>query len=413
MQTFVKRTLIALSCASALFLSACNDSNDDPIQVVSYNNYVSKQAYTLDSLSTAASVDVMRYKMPSVKGDITQATALVMIPKTTMPKDGWRVVVWNHGTLGSGDSCAASRNPLQSSVKSLAETLLTLGYVVVAPDYEGLGTQGLHPYLHLNSAAQSNIAAMKAVKEYYGSKIQGNWMTVGLSQGGHAALGTAEYSKGNSKYLGTIAASPASNLGLILSGAPTALQDALLAESMNMLPQGSSATAYAGLLAFAAYSLGSIKSYETNFNYANVVHSRLLPFVEKAEGTTGDNGLCLTPLIQDIAQDMMLFVAENPGKTILDYPALKANFQENSSVKKYLAVNNPAMVGLDKPVMIIQGTADEVIPFAVTEGLVQHLENNLQTKVDFVISQDAGHSTAIVKESATLLKFIKDTMPAQ
>ena len=57
--------------------------------------------------------------------------------------------------------------------KILANTLLAAGYVIVAPDYEGLGTSGVHPYLNLSSQATSAIAAVKAAKEHYGTQLNG------------------------------------------------------------------------------------------------------------------------------------------------------------------------------------------------------------------------------------------------
>ncbi|MFX8496881.1 alpha/beta hydrolase, partial [Acinetobacter baumannii] len=78
------------------------------------------------------------------------STALVMFPKVTQTKDGYRVVVWEHGTVGVGDSCAPSNNTINPRFKILADTLLAAVYFVIAPDYEGLGTRGIHPYLNLS-----------------------------------------------------------------------------------------------------------------------------------------------------------------------------------------------------------------------------------------------------------------------
>ena len=83
-------------------------------------------------------------------------------------------------------------------------------------DYEGLGTTGVHPYLNLSSAANSALAAVKAAKEHYGTQLNGQWMSIGQSQGGHASLGTAEFANTDSSYKGAVAAAPASSLGEII-----------------------------------------------------------------------------------------------------------------------------------------------------------------------------------------------------
>lgn len=77
--------------------------------------------------------------------------------------------------------------------------------VIIAPDYEGLGTPGMHPYLNLKSEANSAIYAMKAYKERYGNQINGQWMSVYQSQGGHASLGTADLSE-DANYKGAVGA---------------------------------------------------------------------------------------------------------------------------------------------------------------------------------------------------------------
>lgn len=222
----MKRSKIALAlivAVSMLSLTACNDDDDSPASNQK-QTYVSESAYSEDTLATAASIKVMTYNMENVQGQTAKATALVMFPKVAPPTDGYRVVVWEHGTVGVGDSCAPSNNMIHPRFKILADSLLAAGYVVVAPDYEGLGTPGIHPYLNLSSAAKSALSAVQAAKDHYGKQLNGAWMSVGQSQGGHASLATAEYANTDATYKGAVAGAPASSLGqIILEVAPAAL----------------------------------------------------------------------------------------------------------------------------------------------------------------------------------------------
>ena len=412
MKMSFRKSLCALACASSLFLVACGSSDDDA-QYVSYNTYVDQKTYNKDTVPNAESTQVITYKMPGVAGGTVNTTALVMFPKMSMPTGGWRVVVWDHGTVGLGDSCAPSENTLQTNVKGLAEALLAAGYVIVAPDYEGLGSKGIHPYLNLSSAAQSGIYAVKAVKEYYGSKINGAWMTVGQSQGGHAALATGEYAKTDASYKGTVAAAPASSLGYIIGTiAPVALDNLYKAEQVGVYPAGSTARVYAELLAYAAYVAVGIKSYEPNFNYQDIFHPRSYLVAQLAEGSTGENGQCLTPMVQAFMQDIQQYIQENPTKGVTQYPGLVANFENHASVKKFLALNQPATQKIEKPVLVIQGKEDLAIPYQVTQGLVAQLKA-MGTDVHLELVEDAGHTEAIVMKRAELLQFIKTHMPAQ
>ena len=61
----------------------------------------------------------MTYNMTNVQGKTATATAMVLFPKATQPKDGYRVVVWEHGTVGVGDGCAPSKMQLIRDLKSL------------------------------------------------------------------------------------------------------------------------------------------------------------------------------------------------------------------------------------------------------------------------------------------------------
>lgn len=401
-----KKTCLALVCSMSLFMTACNDDDNDSFRPQE-RVFLSQQSYDEDTLPEASDIQVIRYNMPNVNGERAEATAMVFYPNTPQPQDGWRVVVWEHGTVGSGDSCAPSNNQLNNNFRGLASSLLAQGYVIVAPDYEGLGTRGIHPYLNLKSAAQSAIYAVRAFKEQQGNRFNGAWVSVGQSQGGHASLATAQFADEDPNYKAAVAAAPASSLGYIISEvAPQALSALVEAGQDN-----AAKAVYAELLAYAAYVAVGIKAYEPGFNYRNIFSSRAGIVAEKAEGTTGENGLCLGPLITEYVQDIDDYLVNNPEKTVVDYPGLVENFQNNSSVEKFLQNNQPATEKINVPVMIIQGTADMAVPYPVTNTLQQGLKD-MGTTVNFVEVENASHTEAIVQSRTQLLTFINTYMPS-
>lgn len=401
-----KKTCLALVCSMSLFMTACNDDDNDSFRPQE-RVFLSQQSYDEDTLPEASDIQVIRYNMPNVNGERAEATAMVFYPNTPQPQDGWRVVVWEHGTVGSGDSCAPSNNQLNNNFRGLASSLLAQGYVIVAPDNEGLGTRGIHPYLNLKSAAQSAIYAVRAFKEQQGNRFNGAWVSVGQSQGGHASLATAQFADEDPNYKAAVAAAPASSLGYIISEvAPQALSALVEAGQDN-----AAKAVYAELLAYAAYVAVGIKAYEPGFNYRNIFSSRAAIVAEKAEGTTGENGLCLGPLITEYMQDIDDYLVNNPEKTVVDYPGLVENFQNNSSVEKFLENNQPATEKINVPVMIIQGTADMAVPYPVTNTLQQGLKD-MGTTVNFVEVENASHTEAIVQSRTQLLTFINTYMPS-
>ena len=116
----------------SLFMTACNDDDNDSFRPQE-RVFLSQQSYDEDTLPEASDIQVIRYNMPNVNGERAEATAMVFYPNTPQPQDGWRVVVWEHGTVGSGDSCAPSNNQLNNNFRGLASSLLAQGYVIVAP----------------------------------------------------------------------------------------------------------------------------------------------------------------------------------------------------------------------------------------------------------------------------------------
>lgn len=408
MKIILKKTVVAVMCSATLMLAGCN--NDDKDQFVSGNTFLSEVNYTKDTLAEAASIKTITYSMNNVLNKKSNATALVMFPKTFKPATGWRVVVWAHGTTGVGDDCAPSRNPLGANFKILANSLLAAGYVVVAPDYEGLGTSGIHPYLNLGSAAKSAISAIDAVQEKYGRDLNKSWMSIGQSQGGHASLGIAEYSNTNPDYKGAVATAPASSLGYIITQiAPTAITQFETAGQLDIAK-----SVYAELLAYAAYTGVGIRAYDSQFNLSTIFENDSKLIAEKAEGTTGENGLCLIPLIDEFYDDIDKFLLNNSTKKIMEYPGLKKDFEKDPIVAKFLIDNQPATKKLDKPLYVVQGKSDTAVPYQVTEGLVQQL-NALGTTPPAVIEivADASHTQAIVQRNKEVVAFIQKNMPAR
>ncbi len=226
----MKMNLLMTSVLStSLFLVACGGGSSDdgpaptnpsgtPTNNIQ-NPVVKVEAYTSTNLGTvAAESSILTYKMLGQSGQEVQATSLVFTPNTPPPVGGWPIVVWAHGTTGVADACAPSKAALADSTKDLISKLLAAGYVVVAPDYEGLGTPGIHPFLNVKSEAFSITDAVVAARNYLSQRnllTSKKWLTIGHSQGGHAALGAAQYaSRAQLDYKGTVAVAPASNLGV-------------------------------------------------------------------------------------------------------------------------------------------------------------------------------------------------------
>lgn len=462
----MKRSKIALAITlsiSALFLTACNDDDDDYTGIDTNKAYVSESNYAIDKVDNASTIKVMTYNMANVQGKTATATAMVLFPKATQPKDGYRVVVWEHGTVGVGDGCAPSKNAINPRFKILAESLLAAGYVIVAPDYEGLGTPGVHPYLNLSSEAKSALAAVKAVKEHYGAQLKGDWMSIGQSQGGHASLGTAEFANTDASYKGAVAGAPASSLGTIIqiyidpamnqdsNFAVSKLDQAIRARRQidaaiaagQMSPNDPLALAvptidktaegYAELLAYAAFASAGIKAQQPDYDLKAIFTSGAADIAELAYGRTGDDGACLSYPAPDSANGLqekfkagiLAFLAD-PTHQITQYGIDLNKFKADQVVQRFLTATQPATNAtaekvIKTPVFIIQGEKDQAVLPVVTQVLFDNMKAKAadlfpQAGYDkgykLTIVPNATHTQAIVCQNANAVDFIQATMSA-
>ncbi|WHR58345.1 alpha/beta hydrolase [Acinetobacter haemolyticus] len=468
----MKRSNIALAVTfsiSALFLSACGGDSKNQFDT-SVPTYLSETPYDANKTQLpveaaesigAKSINVMTYNMVDVQGKIAKATAMVMFPKVAPPTDGYRTVVWAHGTVGVGDGCAPSQNVLNPRFSILAQTLLKAGYVIIAPDYEGLGTKGIHPYLNLKSESVSAIAAVKALKDRYGSQLQGSWMSIGQSQGGHASLGIAEFANKDNSYKGAVAGAPASSLGQIIQiyidpqfnlddeGKPKAhglnrldenlqqvryaVANKILTEEQGQEKINEIAYGYAELLAYAAFASVGVKAKHTNYDYKNIFTANAAEIAELAYGRTGDDGACLSypaPNSENGLQEKfrvgIVDYLSDPTHKLADYGIDLEKFKKDSVVQAFLVETQPATNATESqviktPVFIIQGEKDQAVLPVVTQGLFANMKKNAlkffpqadyADRYKLTIVPNATHTQAIVCENANAVDFIQEHMSA-
>jgi len=126
--------------------------------------------------------------------DATQATTvsgIVFFPKGNAPKGGWPVIAWAHGTTGIADVCAPSVMPRSPRDAQYFGYWLDHGYAIVASDYVGLGTPGVHPYLQYRAEGISVLDGIRAALARYPELNHDKIVTIGQSQGSEGAIAAA------------------------------------------------------------------------------------------------------------------------------------------------------------------------------------------------------------------------------
>ncbi|WP_222839629.1 lipase family protein, partial [Pseudomonas syringae group genomosp. 3] len=118
----------------------------------------------------------------------------LFIPKGTPPDGGWPLMAWAHGTVGSADICAPSFAGRSDRDTRYLNEWLGRGYAIVATDYQGLGTAGLHPFGLSSPLAYGVLDSIRAVQKT-DFDLSSRVVVFGQSQGGRAAFATAVYQK--------------------------------------------------------------------------------------------------------------------------------------------------------------------------------------------------------------------------
>ncbi|QBM33631.1 alpha/beta hydrolase family protein [Acinetobacter baumannii] len=406
------KLLMTSVLSTSLFLVACGGGSSDDGPATTnpsgtptnniQNPVVKVEAYTSTNLgSVAAESSILTYKMLGQSGQEVQATSLVFTPNTQPPVGGWPIVVWAHGTTGVADVCAPSKAALADSTKDLISKLLAAGYVVVAPDYEGLGTPGIHPFLNVKSEAFSITDAVVATRNYLSQRnllTSKKWVTVGHSQGGHAALGAAQYaSRAQLDYKGTVAVAPASNLGSILVDGEAQVANAPIDIKIGT---------YAQLDTYTALVTAGIRNTQPSFDYGQVFTSQISSIAAQAEN------LCSGPLYGAFYEGMSNYAKDHNG-TLDGFTRTQPNFMAVPLVKTFLDKDSqPLQVKVTTPIIIYQGLADSTVPKLATDLLIFNA-TVVGTKINSYVTGNWDHGTAMSSNVDNIVADVKTLMPPQ
>jgi pimeloyl-ACP methyl ester carboxylesterase len=150
---------------------------------------------TIDRRLRAATSTAARVEYTSTSGITnaeTRVTGTVFVPRGQAPDAGWPVVALGHPTTGIESDCAPSLSPTLRDQISAVALLVGAGYVVTAPDYQGLGSdENHHPYLDPTTVGYNMIDAVRAARRV-APKVSDRWVALGSSQGGQAAWAVNE-----------------------------------------------------------------------------------------------------------------------------------------------------------------------------------------------------------------------------
>jgi pimeloyl-ACP methyl ester carboxylesterase len=118
-------------------------------------------------------------------------------------------------------------------MSGVVAAIVSKGFAVVMPDYEGLGAPGVHPYTDSRTAGLNMIDAVRALRLTF-KNASNRWMALGHSQGGGAAWAADERARSYAPELdlvGAVALAPVADVSKFVDKAKagTLTQDQMLA----------------------------------------------------------------------------------------------------------------------------------------------------------------------------------------
>ena len=282
----------------------------------------------------------------------------VLFPSDGSMKDR-PVVAWAHPTTGVVTRCAPTLMPnLSTSIQGL-DHFADVGYVVVAPDYEGLGAPGQHPYLIGDSAARTLLDAVRAARTLKDVHAGSRFAVWGHSQGGHTALFTPDEARRYAPELtlvGVAAAAPA-----------TKLVD--LFEADRATGSGRSLTV------MALYSWSRV----FGISVGEFVAATAMPGFER--------------LANDCIEDLHDILAEADHERALARNFLTKDPTTDARIRAIMERNSTGLLPKGTPVFIAQGTADDLVRPAITRAYAKALCEG-GAKVTFHSLAGVSHMTA-------------------
>ena len=323
-----------------------------------------------DAPGLKGSMSRVMYLSTNINGEAIAVTGLILIPNGTAPSGGWPIITWAHGTTGIADACAPSLKPAE--FVTVANGLLDAGYLVVATDYEGLGTPGRHPYIVGESEARGTLDIVRMAQTFPNANASKRYAIWGHSQGGHAAM-----------FAGHIAKTYAPEIELVadVAGAPPS-QLLLVNAALQTSP-------YKHYIAMVAAAM--------NAAYGD----------QKADLTQ-----VLTPEGLDFLNNMDTMCSSDLGKAAagLDFTKLqKADPSTIPAWNQLLKDNDPGTftAPIPVPLLIIHGGNDEQIPVVSSAALFDQLCKIGQVEQRWVFAGQS-HAGVIAPSFTSMVSWIGD-----
>ena len=329
----------------------------------------------LDVTSLVRNAKRVLYKSTNRAGRAIAVSGTVLVPNAPWIGVGSRPVIgYAPGTQGMADRCAPSRQFSEGiEYEGIGiEGLLLRGYAVAMPDYEGLGTVGVHTYMDRVSQGRATLDVVRAAQRLSGTGLSSTSPVglMGYSQGGGAAASAVE-----------LASTYAPELRL--KGAVVGAVPADLTKVATNLDGG----LYSSFAFFALRGLAA--SYDVDLSpYLNATGRATSDRVEtECVFDLLDNAFVKSSTLSSNGQPMSTLMAAEPFKSIV-------------------AAQRIGTIRPTVPVLVTHSALDDVIPYSVGKQMARSWCGK-GANVFFSTNVAPLHVGGIVPQTAEALPFFE------
>lgn len=326
-------------------------------------------------LPPATAMSRFIYQSENLTGNPVPSSAFILWPYS--PKshsDGYPVVAWAHGTIGSSANCAPSNHKTLWQHFLAPFQLAAEGYVVIGTDYAGLGVHKyesgepiIHQYMACPSHANDVVYAVQAARKTF-PELSQDFVVVGHSQGGGATWATAQrqVDKPTLGYLGGVAISPATTL--------IDQPEPLLSVIWAAMSPGLAST-------FPEFTLPDI----------------LTESGRRSLGAVEQSGA-------GVASGIALLLGADGGAGLM-----KPNWVENHHVQRYGAVVSNGGKPIAGPLLVIHGVTDDKLSSAVsTKAVDKTAEAFPESQLEYILIPNVTHVPALQASQRIWMEWIAD-----
>ncbi|KAF9765929.1 hypothetical protein IL306_001712 [Fusarium sp. DS 682] len=199
------------------YANPANVSEYSAGDLVKWEHVPADQASKRWTLPGGVSMSRFFYISEDIDGKPIPATGFVLTPYSNpLGKDKpFRTLVWTHGTAGGTRQCAPSNHRALYYEWTGPFALVQQGYVVIAPDYAGQGSDIPQGFMYESGALHAGDVSfgLQAARKALGNRVTKEWVVIGHSEGGLTAWRTvereAQSGKATGGFLGGVSIAPA------------------------------------------------------------------------------------------------------------------------------------------------------------------------------------------------------------